>query len=154
MDKEILETLITRCRNAGLRNTAALRGVLTTLGEHGGAWCVADIHKQVDPKVDAATIYRLIARLEERQVVRRCALPFREGYYTLNEEQGDNSYFVVAPDNERKFVCVGAGAGQLNQKAIAQLCNEASAESGEKIVRCEITFFAEKDDGKTVLVNA
>ena len=153
MDKDTLSKLIQSCRKAGLRNTAALRAVLTTLGEHGCVWNTRDIHAAVH-RVDQATIYRLIERLVKANIVRRVALPFREAYYTLNEEHGDNSFFVVLPGSEQKFQCVGVGTGDTNTKAIAQLCNDASAETGAKIVRCEIVFYAEKDDGKTVVVNA
>ena len=160
MDNETLSSLIKACRQAGLRNTTVLRAVLSTLGEHGGAWNVADITQQIavtsDIKPNAATIYRIVGRLEEAGIIRRVALPFREGYYTLNEEQGDNSFFVVIPGSEQKFQCVGVGVGDTNLKAIAQLCNEAAAESGQEIVRCEIVFYAKPDagatadDGKTV----
>lgn len=136
IDKAALfDSLVDRCRKAGLRRTFLLRQVLTRLVEQDSPVSVPVL--QTDPEIskacDPATLYRLMERLESHQIVRRVGLHERAAHYYLN-----------LPNRHRDFlVCIDCGSVEVLKLRcpVGAFDEEVSRETGFKGVYHELQFY-------------
>jgi len=80
-----LEPIISRCRAEGLRRTAALEQLLTTLLESDCPMTLAELadSPRLANQCDKATVFRLLQRLADKGILRRLGLHERAAYFTL-----------------------------------------------------------------------
>lgn len=80
-----LQSLLNRCRAAGLRRTRALEGLLATLSENTLPMTLADLANsdRLVSLCDKATVFRLLQRLTDKGLVRRLGLHERAAYFVL-----------------------------------------------------------------------
>ena len=80
-----LEPIISRCRAEGLRRTAALEQLLTTLLESDRPMTLAELadSPRLANQCDKATVFRLLQRLADKGILRRLGLHERAAYFTL-----------------------------------------------------------------------
>ena len=80
-----LEPIISRCRAEGLRRTAALEQLLTTLLESDRPMTLAELadSPRLVNQCDQATVFRLLQRLADKGILRRLGLHERAAYFTL-----------------------------------------------------------------------
>ena len=80
-----LDPIISRCRAEGLRRTAALEQLLTTLLESDRPMTLAELadSPRLANQCDQATVFRLLQRLADKGILRRLGLHERAAYFTL-----------------------------------------------------------------------
>ena len=80
-----LDPIISRCRAEGLRRTAALEQLLTTLLESDRPMTLAELadSPRLANQCDKATVFRLLQRLADKGILRRLGLHERAAYFTL-----------------------------------------------------------------------
>ncbi|WP_018969038.1 Fur family transcriptional regulator [Rubritalea marina] len=93
------ESIIQRCRDAGLRRTKALELLLETMLESHSPMTLADLaeHPNLAEQCDRATVFRLLQRLMDKAIVRRLGLHERAAYFTLLLE-GRHQDFLICSD--------------------------------------------------------
>ena len=99
---EKLDWAIKTCRERGLRRTHSLTLVLKRLAERDLPIPVADLVADPDLKDshDKATVYRILARLDELGLVRRVGLHERSAAYALHVPNQHHDYLI----------CTGCGS--------------------------------------------
>jgi len=93
--KIMIDDLLERCREQGLRKTAALVGVLETLIE-----AERPEAKRLKGSCDQATVFRLLQRLTDKGVLRRLGLHERAAYFTL----------IVPGRHQDYLICTSCGS--------------------------------------------
>jgi len=90
------EVLIERCRARGLRRTHALQTVLELLLASKRPLTAHEIAESapLKGKVDPATVYRMLVRLEEQGIARQLGLRGRASYYTIRYPHSHDDYIV------------------------------------------------------------
>ncbi|MGJ8673553.1 Fur family transcriptional regulator [Rubritalea sp.] len=78
-------SIITQCKEAGLRRTKALELLIDTLLDSPRPMTLAELseHKNLNTQCDRATVFRLLQRLTDKGIVRRLGLHERAAYFTL-----------------------------------------------------------------------
>lgn len=93
------ESIVERCRNAGLRRTKALELLIDTMLANNTPMTLAELseHKNLSQQCDRATVFRLLQRLMDKGIVRRLGLHERAAYFTLLLE-GRHQDFLICSD--------------------------------------------------------
>ena len=91
-----VDVLIARCRERGLRRTAALHRLLALLARSSRPLTAGalGLHPDLAGLCNPTTLYRLLARLEGIGVVRRIGLHDRLAHYVLAEGADHHDYVV------------------------------------------------------------
>jgi Fur family transcriptional regulator, ferric uptake regulator len=94
--RELIESLLQRAREAGLRRTKAMENVLEILVAAHEPLNLADIadSPRLRSGADRATVYRLLVKLEEHSILRRLGLHDRSTYYTVLEPGRHDDYLI------------------------------------------------------------
>lgn len=84
-------------------------------------------------RCDPATVYRLLARLEDRNVIRRVGLPRRSAHYVLNDKDTSRTYAV----------CLNCGKVQIIELSWPddQVLEEFRSQTGYQAVYHEAQFY-------------
>ena len=93
---EQLAGLIDACRTAGLRKTRALSDLLSVLLDAAGPITQPQLveHEMLREHYDQATLYRLLTRLQEKNIVQRLGLHDRAAHYILKMPEKHDDYLV------------------------------------------------------------
>ena len=130
-----VDELIERCRSHGMRRTPALFSVLQLLLKSERPLTANEIVEStsVEDRVDPATIYRMLVRLEEHAVVRRLGFHGRAAYYTIRHAHCHDDYIV----------CTQCGAiEELDIECpVEALESEIELRSGFRNLDHELEFF-------------
>lgn len=107
--KDRVGFLLQQCRQMGLRRTECLRAILKCLVEREIPISVQQLlaTEELQGRCDPATVYRLLARLETRNVIRRVGLPKRSAHYILNDAAVCRTYAVCVDCGRVEIVNVG-----------------------------------------------
>lgn len=133
-----VKELLVECRGAGLRRTECLRAILKCFVEESTPVSVQQLLRrdELRGKCDPATVYRLLARLETRSIIRRVGLPRRAAHYVLNQDQGSRMYAV---DTESGDVLVVTPKWDE-----AEVLRQVKAQAGFDVEYFEIQFYGAK----------
>lgn len=133
--KSIVQDLIERCRNAGLRRTKALEELITTLLENQRPMTLSELaaSPRLVDQCDKATVFRLLQRLNEHGLVRRLGLHERAAYFTL----------LVPGRHSDYLICTGCGSIEAVQAPcpVHQLEDEIREKTGFRNLYHELEFF-------------
>lgn len=133
--KSIVQDLIERCRNAGLRRTKALEELITTLLENQRPMTLSELatSPRLIEQCDKATVFRLLQRLTEHGLVRRLGLHERAAYFTL----------LVPGRHSDYLICTGCGSIEAIQAPcpVHQLEDEIREKTGFRNLYHELEFF-------------
>jgi len=134
-DSEALEAIVARCRSAGLRKTRAMTDVLSVLLTNDGPVTLPELaaNSTLSVHYDQATLYRLLTRLEEKNIVQRLGLHERAAHYIL-KTPGKHDDFLV---------CTECGTIETLDIAcpVHALENEIAKSSGYSNLHHELGFF-------------
>ncbi len=134
-DAEILvEDIIEKLRERGLRRSGALEALLRAMANHHHPATLAELGESPALKErDQATIYRLVCKLEEAGVVRRRGLVGRSSHYEL----------VVPGHHHDYLVCRNCGRVQQAPLhcELERVETELAARSGWSDLEHELEFF-------------
>lgn len=130
-----LDELLERCRAKGMRRTYLLRRVLARMAKQAGPVSIPCLlaDEALAETGDAATLYRLMDRLEAQQIVRRVGLHERAAHYYLN-----------LPNRHRDFlVCVDCGTVEVLKLScpVGDFDEEVARDTGFKGVYHELQFY-------------
>ena len=78
-------SIITQCKEAGLRRTKALELLIKTLLKSPRPMTLGELseHPNLSSQCDRATVFRLLQRLTDKGIIRRLGLHERAAYFTL-----------------------------------------------------------------------
>lgn len=95
-NEERVQWVQNSCKENGMRNTPALRGVIEELIEKDQPTSLAQLADSTNIKglCDQATIYRLLIKLEEKGIIRKIGLHDRSTYYVLSYPGEHGDYLV------------------------------------------------------------
>lgn len=128
-------SIITRCKESGLRRTKALELLIDTLLESPRPMTLAELseHKNLNTQCDRATVFRLLQRLTDKGIVRRLGLHERAAYFTL----------VLAHCHQDFLICTTCGKIEAIDAPcpVHALEKEIANKSGFKGLYHELEFF-------------
>jgi Fe2+ or Zn2+ uptake regulation protein len=131
----ILEGIITACRAAGLRKTRALSDVLAVLLDANRPMTLPELagNDSLRAHYDQATLYRLLTRLEENNIVQRLGLHERAAHYILK----------LAGKHDDYLICTECGSIESLDAAcpVHALEKEIARTSGYTNLHHELEFF-------------
>jgi Fe2+ or Zn2+ uptake regulation protein len=131
----IIQDLIHRCREAGLRRTKALEEVLTTLLESQRPMTLAELASspRLSAQCDKATVFRLLQRLVGHGLVRRLGLHERAAYFAL----------LVPGCHKDYLICTRCGSIEAIQAPcpVHELEQEIRRQTGFRNLYHELEFF-------------
>jgi Fur family ferric uptake transcriptional regulator len=135
MPKKVVNQVIERCRDLGLRRTKALEELLTTLVEMDRPMTLAELasSNRLTDLCDKATVYRLLQRLSEHGILRRLGLHERAAYFTLLQPGKHSDYLI----------CTGCGKIESIKAPcpVHDLENEIREKTGYRGLYHELEFF-------------
>ena len=133
-----MKELLVECRGAGLRRTECLRAILKCFVEEKAPVSVQQLlqKEELRGRCDPATVYRLLARLETRSIIRRVGLPRRAAHYVLNEDKGSRMYAVDTDSGDVKVV-----TPKWDEAAVLRQVKE---QAGFDVAYYEIQFYGSK----------
>lgn len=133
--KAIVQEIIQRLRNSGLRRTKALEEVITTLLESERPMTLSELasSERLADQCDPATVFRLLQRLAEHGVVRRLGLHERAAYFTILLPGRHNDYLI----------CTSCGSIEAIKAPcpVHQLEDEIREKTGFRNLYHELEFF-------------
>lgn len=126
---------IERCRAKGLRRTRAMEAVIELIRDAAMPLSATEIVEAPTLKgnCDPATVYRLLARLEEHGILRRLGLRERAAHYTLRHRHCHEDFLV----------CTACGRIERLDMAcpVEALESEISRSTGFSNLDHELEFF-------------
>lgn len=133
--KELLQSTIDRCREAGLRKTKALEELISALLSCGRPMTLSELSAspQLADQCDKATVFRLLQRLTEHGIIRRLGLHERAAYFTL----------LVPGKHSDYLICTSCGSIETVSAAcpVHHLEEEIRVKTGYKNLYHELEFF-------------
>lgn len=134
-DPSILDNLILRCKESGLRKTRALNALLETLLEQDRPMTLSELatSDQLSNLCDQATVFRLLQRLLDKGIVRRLGLHERAAYFTL----------LITGRHQDFLICTECGDIRAIHAPcpVHELEKEIQASTGFKGLYHELEFF-------------
>jgi Fur family transcriptional regulator, ferric uptake regulator len=134
-DTLLINTLIDRCRNSGLRRTKALEQLLITLANASRPMTLNELAQSelLADQCDKATVFRLLQRLTAIGIIRRLGLHERAAYFTL----------LIPGRHQDYLICTECGSIQPVQAPcpVHQLERQISEKTGYKNLYHELEFF-------------
>lgn len=131
----VVQEIIQRLRDAGLRRTKALEELVITLLESERPMTLSELaaSQRLADQCDKATVFRLLQRLAEHGVVRRLGLHERAAYFTLLIPGRHNDYLI----------CTSCGSIEAIQAPcpVHQLEDEIREKTGYRNLYHELEFF-------------
>ena len=135
MMSEIVDQTIARLREAGMRKTNALVGLIETLAEHNRPMTLAELcaSKRLSDLCDKATVFRLLQKLVDNGVVRRLGLHERAAYFVL----------LLPGKHSDYLICTSCGSIEAIQAPcpVHQLEDEIREKTGYHKLYHELEFF-------------
>lgn len=133
--KELVQKIIERCRELGLRRTKALEELLLTLCESSRPMTLLELanSKRLVAQCDKATVFRLLQRLMAHGIIRRLGLHERAAYFTL-----------LVPGTHRDYlICTSCGSIEpiTAPCPVHQLEREIAEKTGFRNLYHELEFF-------------
>lgn len=133
--QQTVEHAIERCRELGLRRTRALEELLATLVESARPMTLAELSAsaRLTDLCDKATVYRLLQRLTENDIIRRLGLHERAAYFTLLQPGKHSDYLI----------CTGCGKIEAIKAPcpVHDLEDEIREKTGYRGLYHELEFF-------------
>jgi len=132
---EIVDQTIARLRQAGMRKTNALVGLIETLAEHNRPMTLAELcaSERLSVLCDKATVFRLLQKLVDNGVVRRLGLHERAAYFVL----------LLPGKHSDYLICTSCGSIEAIQAPcpVHQLEDEIREKTGYRKLYHELEFF-------------
>jgi len=130
-----LNSIISRCREEGLRRTKALEELLSTLLESDRPMTLAELAEspRLSNQCDKATVFRLLQRLADKGILRRLGLHERAAYFAL-----------LLPNQHRDYlICTECGSIEPIDAPcpVHELEKEIQFTTGYKNLYHELEFF-------------
>ncbi len=132
---ELVDALLARAKEGGLRRTRALEDVLAILVGATRPMTLAEIaaSESLASKADKATVYRLLQKLEERRILKRLGLHDRSAYYAVIFPGQHHDYLICSECGRIEELCLACPVEAL-EKQVAD-------ESGFTGIYHELEFF-------------
>ena len=133
---ESIETLITACREAGLRKTQPLVAVLKEMVKFELPFTMLELETSgnLSDACDRTTIFRIFQRLENIGLLRRLSFADEKAAkFTLRHGESHQEYLICKVCSDVRALNMGCPVHQI-QKDIA-------AESGYQSMAHELTFY-------------
>jgi Fe2+ or Zn2+ uptake regulation protein len=135
MKNDVVQEIIHRLRNAGLRRTKALEELITTLLESERPMTLSELaaSDRLSDQCDKATVFRLLQRLTEHGMVRRLGLHERAAYFTL----------LLPGTHSDYLICTSCGSIEAIKAPcpVHQLEDEIREKTGFRNLYHELEFF-------------
>jgi Fe2+ or Zn2+ uptake regulation protein len=140
---EIVDALLARAKESGLRRTRALEDVLRILASSPRPMTLAEIatSESLSSKADKATVYRLLQKLEDRRILKQLGLHDRSAYYAIIFPGQHHDYLICSECGRIEELCLACPVEAL-EKQVAD-------ESGFSGIYHELEFFGICPDCRT-----
>jgi len=133
--RALIQEIVDRCRELGLRRTKALEELIATLIENDRPMTLAELatSERLAEQCDKATVFRLLQRLAAHGIVRRLGLHERAAYFTL----------LIPGKHSDYLICTSCGRIQTIQAPcpVHKLEEEIRAKTGYRNLYHELEFF-------------
>ncbi|MDX1680449.1 MAG: transcriptional repressor [Akkermansiaceae bacterium] len=132
---DLVDQIISRLRDSGMRKTRALEELVLTLVEGDRPQTLAELcaSKRLVDLCDKATVFRLLQKLVDHGVVRRLGLHERAAYFVL----------LIPGKHSDYLICTSCGSIEAIQAPcpVHQLEEEIRNKTGYRNLYHELEFF-------------